>query len=313
MARRSCTRRTGARVRANCSRPGAGATAYRSLGLPGAEILAISSRDEMAILLRPRVRVRRPFEGTLARAPFAGGTSREVLEGVLAADWSPDGKALAVIHAVGERYRLEYPDRSGPVRAGSSGLAERPQRFSRRHRIAFVEHPLLGDARGGISIVGANEPRRSLASGFTAVDSARWSPDGREVWFNASRAGGAPHQIWAVSLTGRERVIEEQAGLASVADVSRSGRVLIRRGTLWVDTRARAKGASEEVELHTTDFSFLDDLSDDGKQVLGTDEGVEGGPNFSFYVQKTDGSAPVWLGEGDGQALSPDGRLVLAC
>jgi len=32
----------------------------------------------------------------------------------------------------------------------------------------------------------------------------------------------------------------------------------------------------------------------------------------NFYVQKTDGSAPVWLGEGDGQALSPDGRSVLA-
>ena len=40
--------------------------------------------------------------------------------------------------------------------------------------------------------------------------------------------------------------------------------------------------------------------------------GEGGGPNFSFYVQKTDGSAPVWLGEGDGQALSPDGRFVLA-
>jgi hypothetical protein len=37
-----------------------------------------------------------------------------------------------------------------------------------------------------------------------------------------------------------------------------------------------------------------------------------GGSNFSFYVQKTDGSPPVWLGEGDGQAVSPDGRLVLA-
>ena len=37
-----------------------------------------------------------------------------------------------------------------------------------------------------------------------------------------------------------------------------------------------------------------------------------GGPSFSFYVQKTDGSPPVWLGEGDGQALSPDGRSALA-
>jgi hypothetical protein len=44
---------------------------------------------------------------------------------------------------------------------------------------------------------------------------------------------------------------------------------------------------------------------------VGTDQGTGGGSNFSFYVQKTDGSPPVWLGEGDGQALSPDGRLVL--
>ena len=46
--------------------------------------------------------------------------------------------------------------------------------------------------------------------------------------------------------------------------------------------------------------------------MLGTDTGEGGGPNFAFYLQKTDGSAPVWLGEGDGQALSPDGRFVLA-
>ena len=290
----------------------AGATADRSLGLRDAVILDVSSRDEMAILLRPRVLSFNAREGTLARAPLAGGTPRELLEGVLAADWSPDGKALAVIHAVGERYRLEYPigrvlyEPDPPV--WLNDLSVSPDGT----RVAFVEHPVTGDARGGISIVGANEPRRSLASGFTAVDVPRWSPDGREVWFSASRAGGVPHQFLAVSLTGRERVIAEQAGPASVLDVSPSGRVLIRRQTLWVDTRARAKGASQEVELPAADLSFLADLSDDGKQVLGTDTGVGGGPNFSFYVQKTDGSAPVWLGEGDGQALSPDGRQVLA-
>ena len=231
---------------------------------------------------------------------------------MLAADWSPDGKALAVIHAVGERYRLEYPigrvlyEPDPPV--WLNDLSVSPDGT----RVVFVEHPVTGDGRGGISIVGANEPRRSLASGFTAMDVPRWSPDGREVWFSASRAGGVPHQFLAVSLTGRERVIAEQAGPASVLDVSPSGRVLIRRQTLWVDTRARATGASQEVELPAADLSFLADLSDDGKQVLGTDTGVGGGPNFSFYVQKTDGSAPVWLGEGDGQALSPDGRQVLA-
>jgi serine/threonine protein kinase len=139
----------------------AGATAYRSLGLRDAEILAVSSRDELAILLRPRVLSFAAREGTLARAPLAGGTPREVLEGVLAADWSPDGKALAVIHAVGERYRLEYPigrvlyEPDPPVWLSDLSVS------ADGTRIAFVEHPLPGDARGGISIVGANEPRRS--------------------------------------------------------------------------------------------------------------------------------------------------------
>src|SRR5204862_7190535 len=72
-----------------------------------ADILAISSSAEMAVLLGNVGN-----GGTLARAPLAGGAAREVLAGVqyAGADWTPDGKALAVIHNVGPRQdRLEYP------------------------------------------------------------------------------------------------------------------------------------------------------------------------------------------------------------
>src|SRR6202521_2068719 len=73
----------------------------RSLGLPvDSEILSISSKAEMAILLP---------EDLLAQVPLAGGAPRELLEGVSAADWAPDGTGLAVIHRVGEKRRLEYP------------------------------------------------------------------------------------------------------------------------------------------------------------------------------------------------------------
>ena len=71
--------------------------------------LAISSREELRAAHAAAVATWSVFEGTLARAPMAGGTPREVLEGVLDADWSPDGKDLAVIHNVGDRCRLEYP------------------------------------------------------------------------------------------------------------------------------------------------------------------------------------------------------------
>ncbi len=284
----------------------------RPLGLTDAVVLAVSSREELAFLVRPRPSSWATFEGTLARAPMAGGTPREVLEGVQDADWSPDGKDLAVIHVVGETYRLEYPigkvlyEPEPPTWLSDLRLSPRGD------RLAFVEHPVPRDQRGQILVVGTDGQKRNLASGFTALGGTSWSPDASEVWFCATRASGGPHQIGAVSLAGRERLLYELAGTFNLHDVSRRGELLGDRASGQTETRARGRGATEEAELPAADMSFLSDLSDDGAQVLGTDTGEGGGPNFAFYLQKTDGSAPVWLGEGDGQALSPDGRHVLA-
>ena len=61
----------------------------------------LDGRDGDLARLRPRgIRA-----GTLARAPLAGGAPRAVLDGVISADWSPDGRELAV--SLGSR--LEYP------------------------------------------------------------------------------------------------------------------------------------------------------------------------------------------------------------
>jgi Tol biopolymer transport system component len=289
----------------------AGAANSRPLGLKDADILAISSREELAIQLRPKIVTFCSTEGTLARVGMAGGAPRELLEGVLSADWSPDGKDLAVVHAVGDRYRIEYPIghvlyQPNPPAWLSHGSVSPDGRL-----VAFVEHPIPADERGELAIVGPGTPKRDLASAAASLCSPRWTADGGELWYSASDAG-SPQQIRAVSLAGQQRVVVEHAGPADFKDRSRSGRALFTRGGSWTEVRARARGSAEEAELAAADLSYLADLSDDGRLVLGTDIGGGSGPNFSFYVQKTDGSAPVWLGEGDGQALSPDGRLVLA-
>ena len=284
----------------------------RSLGLREATILAISSREEMALLLRPQLVTWTIYEGTLARAPLAGGTPREVLEGVLDADWSPDGKELAVIHVVGNRYRLESPVGRVLYEPDPPNWMSSLRVSRAGDQIAFTEHPVTGDQRGGVAVVSFGGQKRTLASGYQAINRVRWSPNGDEIWFSATRASGAPQQIHAVSLSGRERVIAEVAGSFQVLDVSAQGRALGSHGTPWTETRARARGTTGETELPAADLSFVSDLADDGTLVLGTDVGEGGGPNFSFYVQKTDGSAPVWLGEGDGHALSPDGRFAIA-
>ena len=41
--------------------------------------------------------------------PLEGGAPRELLENVYLADWSPDGRDLAVVRRVGQRNRLELP------------------------------------------------------------------------------------------------------------------------------------------------------------------------------------------------------------
>jgi len=47
-------------------------------------------------------------KGTLARAPLAGGSPRELLEDVAWADWGPKGE-LAVVHHVSGSDQIEYP------------------------------------------------------------------------------------------------------------------------------------------------------------------------------------------------------------
>src|SRR5271155_3572453 len=81
----------------------------RSLGLGRAELLAISSKGEMALSLGSHPVGTWVNVGTLARAPLAGGAPRPILEDVEWADWSPDGNNLAVVRNVHGRDRIEYP------------------------------------------------------------------------------------------------------------------------------------------------------------------------------------------------------------
>ncbi|PYQ33177.1 MAG: hypothetical protein DMF55_12065, partial [Acidobacteria bacterium] len=66
----------------------------RPLGLRGF-VLSVSSSGEIALLSLPGQ--------TLGVVPLGGGSPRELLEKVSEADWSPDGKKLAVLHRVAGR------------------------------------------------------------------------------------------------------------------------------------------------------------------------------------------------------------------
>jgi len=69
----------------------------RPQGLENAQILAISSSGEMAVLVRRTYLSHHVGLGTLAELPILGGTPREIMDAVQQADWEPNGTDLAVV------------------------------------------------------------------------------------------------------------------------------------------------------------------------------------------------------------------------
>ncbi|HEY6931556.1 MAG TPA: protein kinase, partial [Thermoanaerobaculia bacterium] len=86
-----------------------GSPETRPLGIPGASLLSVSSTGELAILLKKNNLFGVTGKGTLARVPLAGGAPRQVAEDVIGADWTPDGKDLAVMKDTGTKVVLEFP------------------------------------------------------------------------------------------------------------------------------------------------------------------------------------------------------------
>ncbi|HJW13247.1 MAG TPA: protein kinase, partial [Thermoanaerobaculia bacterium] len=282
-----------------------GSPESRAFDFPDADIFSISRSGEMAVLLGQNSR--RP---TLARVPLTGGVPREVLEGIRYsnADWGPDGKSLAVARSAGGRFRLEYP--AVKVLFESDSIITAP-RFSHDGReIAFLQSE---DAGTSVAVIEASggKPRVLSTGWFAAAGVPAWTPDGREVWFTASRAGQLS-ALYAVTRSGRLREVTRVPGDLELDDISPDGRVLVAHHTGLVTLMGMAPGESKERDLSWLDHSAPADLSRDGRTLVVSEEGEGGGPGGSVYLRPMDGSPPVRLGEGMPATLSPDGNWVVA-
>jgi len=265
----------------------------RALGL-NANILSISSAAEMALMLGC------PLAATLAQAPLAGGAPREILEDVGGADWSPDGKSLAIVHRVGDKSRLEFP--IGTVLFESTGQMGQVKFARGGDRILFANGDALMVAELEAKKVKTLRERGSL--GWFA-----WSPRGDEIWM--IHQSGATSELRAFKPGGSERLIATLPGAFLLQDVAPNGRVLVEHLTEQTEMRALAPGQARETRLSWLGASYPADISPDGKTVLFTESSYQD-PETSMYLGKTDGSDAVRLGEGGALALSPDAKWALA-
>jgi Tol biopolymer transport system component/predicted Ser/Thr protein kinase len=281
----------------------------RPFGLKNAEVLSISAIGEMAVLLESRNVEPYINTGTLARVPLGGGAPREILEGVQWADWSPDGSSLAVVRDQGGQNRLEYP--IGKVLYQTGGWISHPRVSPKGNLVAFIDHPARRDDAGAVMVVDLNGNRKAVSGEWETAQGLAWSPSGDEVWFTTARVG-VGRFLYAVSLSGPERLLAREPGTLTLQDVGRDGRVLLTRDVLRVGMVGKSEGDAKERDLSWLDWSAPTDLSADGKTLVFLESGEGGGENYGAYIRKVDGSPAVRLGEGSAHALSPDGKWVIS-
>jgi len=286
-----------------------GSPESRSLGVSGAEILAISSTGELALALNSRQIKNMIFEGTLARMPLVGGAPRQVLEDVHWADWSPDGSSLAVVRTIGGKDRLEFP--IGKILCESSGWISHPRISRRGDQVAFIEHPVQGDTIGYVSVVDLNGNKKNLTPELLGgAMGLAWSPAGDEIWYTAATLG-IDRALYGVGLSGRQRLVARVPADLTIQDTWPDGRVLLGRDSWRRGIISGVAGQQNEHDLTWLDWSYPASLSADGKTLLFREEGEAGGSTYAAYIRNTDGSPAIRLGDGASLALSPDGKWAL--
>jgi dipeptidyl aminopeptidase/acylaminoacyl peptidase len=278
----------------------------QAIGIQGARVAAISPSNEIAFLISKTGFAE--MDATLARAPISGGSPREVLDHVRDATWGPDGN-FAVVHIVNGRDRLEYP--IGKVLYDTAGWISQPRFNHHGDKIAFFDHTSAPDTRGTVAIVDLNGHKQTLTKEWEDVRGLAWSVKGDEIWFAASD-NGSEDSLWAVTPSGRARLVLAGPTTLMLQDIAADGRVLVTSTDPRYRVAGRAAGASDERDLSWYDYTQLHDISPDGKNILIEEQGAMGGPNYSVGMRALDGAAPIRLGEGYGGNFSADGKWALS-
>ncbi|MFH1175881.1 MAG: protein kinase [Acidobacteriota bacterium] len=280
------------------------------LGFSDAHLLAISPASELALQLQRRAGFA-PWApaGILARAPFGGGAPRAIEERVALADFSPDGKELAVVRETEAGVQLEYP--VGSVLYRTSGYVSCLRISPAGDLVGFLDHPLTTSTGGAVAVVDRKGKKRDLTGQLYGAEGMAWSPNGSELWVTATFAGGR-QDLRAVTLSGRQRVLFRQTAHMALQDVATDGRVLVTTNERRARIFFRGEDDASERELSWLDWSILSDLSPDGRWIALSESGEGAGESPLVYLRETNGAPAMKLGSGQNPTFSPDAQSVVA-
>ncbi len=247
-------------------------------------------------------------KNTLAQVPLTGGLPRELDENILGADWSPDGKSMAIAKKeFGPIKHLEYPP--GKILYKSTQRIDTVRFSQNGDHIAFIQG-LPDGSNGNVKILSISG-KEIASSSLLYPESLSWSPDGNEVWFStvSDRVGGG-YELYSLSLAGKQRLISHFPSSFILHDISKQGKLIAE----FSDDRGILMTGSDgnERELSWLDNSDIRDFSSDGKMLLIHERGDGSeSPGGTIYIRGLDGSAAIRLAAGTPICFSPDNLFVL--
>jgi Tol biopolymer transport system component len=269
------------------------------LPLPEGVAQSISRTGNLALLIK---------NDTLAQVPLGGGGVRELTGQVVAADWLPDGSALAAVRSdrLGHSW-LEFPlgtkvhEWAGPV----SNVRISPDGST----AAVMEGNVTGG--GWLTFVDRAGQAKRMSREFSGLGcGVVWRSTGDEVWFTASEVG-LNFGIHGVTRGDVQRVVHRNLGSECIQDLAGDGRALLLHERGRAGMVALAPGEQRERELSWFDFGRPNSLSADGRMVSFTESGAGVGPDPSAFVRRTDGSPAIRIAKGTAGGISPDGTHLL--
>ena len=276
--------------------------------LPSATLLALSSSGDLELAVDP-VYESNFLDGTMAQAQMAGGTPRAQEKDVIAADYAPDGKTLALVRQANRKVQLEYP--AGKVIYTTAGYLDYVRISPSGKKVAFLEHPVYGDDRGWVSVVDEAGSHKQLTKEFSAAQGLAWSRTGKEIWFTAAEQTDL--QLYGVSLSGKQREILKTPQRTRLMDIAADGRVLLSNEQFRTEiTGIDPATGKERRGLEWFNGSLMGDILPDGKAIVFVEWGGPAGSLYLMVYRKLDGSAPVALGPGASPKFSPDGTTAAA-
>jgi serine/threonine protein kinase/DNA-binding beta-propeller fold protein YncE len=283
----------------------------RSLGLAGADVLSVSPNGELAVSLGRRYVGGWVSIGTLARRPIGGGAPRIVCEDVQEAEWAHDGKNLLIIRRVGGLFRIESP--IGNVLYESALWISHVRQSPVGDRIAFLEHPVWGDDSAAVVVIDrAGQQIVRSSSTWGSTGGIAWTPKGDEVWVPAESEGRG-HDLRGINMSGRERIVLAVPGRVSLHDISPAGDVLLAFENGRREAAAGRINPPQERNLTLFDWSWVADISDDGKLIVIVEQAGAVRAQNTTYVRPVDGGPAVRIGEGHarGRPFTPDGKWII--